>query len=113
MVFGGVGRERIQINEDTFWAGGPYDPCNTNALAALPEARRLVFEGKYVEAEKFINKNMMAVPLREMSYQPIGDLVLTFPEIKQVENYRRDLNLDTAIASVIYTANGVTFTREI
>jgi alpha-L-fucosidase 2 len=113
MVFGGIERERIQLNEDTFWAGGPYDPNNTNALAALPEARRLVFEGKYEEAEKFINKNMMAIPLREMSYQPIGDLVLTLPEFKQVENYRRDLNLDSAIASVSYTAGGVTFRREI
>src|SRR6266436_5787210 len=46
MIFGGIERERIQLNEDTFWAGGPYDPNNTNALAALPEARRLVFEGK-------------------------------------------------------------------
>ena len=50
MVFGGVDRERLQLNEDTLWAGGPYDPSNTNALASLPEARRLIFAGEYAEA---------------------------------------------------------------
>ena len=112
MVFGGIERERLQLNEDTLWAAGPYDPSNTNALAALPEARRLVFEGKYLEAEKFIMAHMMAQPIREMPYQPVGDLVLTFDEPKQVENYRRELNLDTAVATVSYTANGVAFTRQ-
>ena len=50
MVFGGVNRERIQLNEDTLWGGGPYDPVNTNALAALPEVRQLVFDGQYRQA---------------------------------------------------------------
>ena len=113
MVFGGIERERLQLNEDTLWAAGPYDPSNTNALAALPEARRLVFAGRYREAEKFIQANMMARPLREMPYQPVGDLVLDLPETRQVENYRRDLNLDTAVATTRYTADGVTFTREV
>ena len=113
MVFGGIERERLQLNEDTLWAAGPYDPSNTNALAALPEARRLVFAGRYQEAEKLIQANMMARPLREMPYQPVGDLLLDFPETKQVENYRRDLNLDRAVAMTRYTAGGVTFTREV
>ena len=113
MVFGGIERERLQLNEDTLWAAGPYDPSNTNALAALPEARRLVFAGRYQEAEKLIQANMMARPLREMPYQPVGDLLLDFPETQQVENYRRDLNLDRAVATTRYTAGGVTFTREV
>jgi alpha-L-fucosidase 2 len=113
MVFGGIERERLPLNEDTLWAAGPYDPSNTNALAALPEARRLIFAGRYLEAEKFIHDNMMARPLREMPFQTVGDLILDFPEVKQVENYRRNLNLDTAVANVCYTAHGVTFTREI
>src|ERR1041385_2598314 len=50
MVFGGTASERLQLNEDTLYAGGPYDPTNPDALAALPEARRLIFEGKYKEA---------------------------------------------------------------
>src|SRR5215471_21062074 len=57
MVFGRTDRERLQLNEDTLWAGQPYDPVNTNALAALPEVRRLIFDGKYVDAEKLIASN--------------------------------------------------------
>ena len=78
MVFGGVERERLQLNEDTLWAGGPYDPDNTNALAALPEARRLIFEGKYAEAQKLASQKMMAKPLRQMPYETVGDLFLNF-----------------------------------
>src|SRR5579872_1340974 len=78
MVFGGAGREHLQLNEATLWAGGPYDPNNTNALAALPEARKLVFDGKYDEAFQVISSNMMAVPLREMPYETLGDLYLDF-----------------------------------
>src|ERR1039457_391860 len=113
MIFGGVQREHLQLNEGTLWAGGPYDPNNTNALAALPEARKLVFEGKYDEAHKLISEKMMAVPLREMPYETLGDLWLDFPTNATIENYRRDLDLDTAVASVSFTANGVHFKREI
>ena len=114
MIFGGVAREHLQLNEATLWAGGPYDPNNTNALAALPEARKLVFDGKYDEAAKLISDKMMAVPLREMPYETLGDLLLDFPtNDAPVETYRRDLDLDTAVASVSYTANGVHFKREI
>ena len=103
----------LQLNEDTLWAGGPYDPDNTNALAALPEVRRLIFDGKFAEAQKLASQKMMAKPLRQMPYETLGDLLLTFPTNAVVENYRRDLNLDTAVASVSYTANGVYFKREI
>jgi alpha-L-fucosidase 2 len=113
MVFGGIERERIQLNEGTLWAGGPYDPANTNAPAALPEARRRVFAGQHLEAQRWIDTNMMSRPVRQMPYQTVGDLLLTFPEVKPVENFRRDLNLDTAVARVRYTANGVTYTREV
>jgi alpha-L-fucosidase 2 len=113
MVFGGVDSERLQLNESTLWAGGPYDPANTNALAALPEARRLVFAGNYAEAQKFIDRNMMARPVRQMPYEPIGDLLLSFPTPGAVDNYRRDLNLDTAVATTTYQAGGVTYTRQV
>jgi alpha-L-fucosidase 2 len=112
MIFGGVDNERVQLNEDTLWAGGPYDPNNPEALAALPEARRLIFEGKYGDANRLIGAKMMAKPLRQMPYQTVGDLLLTFPEQKSVENYRRELNLDTAVASVSYTVDGVKYARE-
>ena len=112
MVFGGVAKEQLQLNEDTLWAGGPYDPVNTNALAALPEARQLVFAGQYDTAAKLIGDKMMAVPLRQMPYQTLGDLFLEFPTNGPVTDYRRDLGLDTAVATVSYTVNGVHFTRE-
>jgi alpha-L-fucosidase 2 len=113
MVFGGVERDRIELNEDTLWAGGPYDPDNPDALAALPEARRLIFEGKYSEANQLIGAKMMAKPLRQMPYEPVGGLILGFPEPKAIENYRRELNLDTAITRVTYASGGVHFTREV
>jgi alpha-L-fucosidase 2 len=113
MVFGGVGRERLQLNEDTLWAGEPYDPDNTNALAALPEVRRLIFAGQYDEAAHLISEKMMAKPLKQMPYETVGNLFLTFPNNDEVTDYRRDLNLDTAVAGVHYTANGVHFTREV
>src|ERR1019366_1182061 len=114
MIFGGVAREHLQLNESTLWAGGPYDPNNTNALAALPEARVLVFAGKYDDAAKLIGDKMMATPLRQMPYETMGDLFLDFgTNNAPVENYHRDLDLDTAVATVSYTANGVHFKREI
>jgi len=113
MVFGGAASEHLQLNEGTLWAGGPYDPNNTNALAALPEVRQLIFDGKYDDAFKVVRDKMMAVPLGQMPYETLGDLHLDFPTNGPVENYRRDLNLDTAVASVSYTANGVHFKREI
>ncbi|HEY4414563.1 MAG TPA: glycoside hydrolase family 95 protein [Verrucomicrobiae bacterium] len=112
MVFGGSDSEHLQLNEDTLWAGGPYSPDNTNALAALPEVRRLIFDGKYDAADRLIRNNLMAVPLRQLPYETVGDLFLDFPTNGPVENYRRDLNLDMAVASVTYTMNGVHFKRE-
>jgi alpha-L-fucosidase 2 len=113
MIFGGVGLEHLQLNEGTLWAGGPYDPSNTNALAALPKARSLVFDGKYDQADRLIGQKMMARPSGEMAYQTLGDLWLDFGTNATAEKYRRDLDLDTAVAGVSYTANGVHFKREI
>ncbi|RZA24012.1 MAG: glycoside hydrolase family 95 protein, partial [Proteobacteria bacterium] len=95
-----------------FWSGQPYDPANAEALQYLPEARRLVFEGKYKEAEKLIDEKMRGRPPGQASYQPIGDLLLDFPTQGEVSAYRRSLNLDTAVANVSYIQNGITFTRE-
>lgn len=113
MVFGGIDNERLQLNEDTLWAGGPYDPVNPEALAALPEARRMIFEGQYRQASAFVNEKMMANPLRQMPYQTVGDLLMRFGEFDRAADYRRDLNLDTAIASTTFTADGVRYTRQV
>jgi len=113
MVFGGPARERLQINEDTLYAGGPYDPNNREALNALPEARRLIFAGKYKEANGLIGEKMMAHPIKQMPYEPVGDLQLEFPGPDEISNYRRELDLDTAIARVSYRAGSVNFSREV
>jgi alpha-L-fucosidase 2 len=113
MVFGGINHERLQLNEDTLWGGGPYDQNNPEALAALPEARRLVFAGKYREADRLVDQKMIAKPRGQMPYQTVGDLLLNFAEVDSVADYRRDLNLDTAITRVNYTAGGVKFAREV
>ena len=113
MVFGGIDAERIQLNEDTFWSCQPYDPTNPEALENLPEARRLIFDGQYKAAENLITRKMLGRPSGQASYQPIGDLSLAFPVEGSVSEYRRALNIDTAIASVTYSHNGVRMTREL
>jgi alpha-L-fucosidase 2 len=112
MVFGGIVDEKIQLNENTLWAGGPYNPANPTARAALPEIRKLIFADRIAEATKLTADQAMATPLRELPYQPVGTLELRFPEAARVENYRRDLNLDTAISTVSYQHDGVNYTRE-
>ncbi|MCX7045470.1 MAG: glycoside hydrolase N-terminal domain-containing protein [Candidatus Sumerlaeota bacterium] len=113
MIFGGVDRERIQLNEETVWAGGPWDATNPEALQTLPEARRLLFEGKPAEAEKLVAAKMMSRPVREPPYQTLGNLLLEFPGHSSAANYRRDLDLDAAIVRIQYTSDGATFIREI
>jgi len=113
MVFGGTGQERLQLNEDTLWSGGPYDPANPEAREALPEVRRLIFAGEYKKATELADAKVMAKPLRQMSYQSIGDLRLVFPGIDIATDYRRDLDLDGAVSTTRFTSNGVTHTREL
>jgi alpha-L-fucosidase 2 len=113
MIFGGVVNERLQLNEDTLWAGRPYDPVNPEARAALPDVRRLLAAGGYAEAARLVSEKVMARPLGQMPYQTLGDLVLTSAHPGVVEHYRRDLDLATAIAHVSYTTGGVTFEREV
>src|ERR1041385_4809004 len=113
MIFGGYASEQLQLNEDTLYAGSPYDPNNPEALKALPEARRLIFEGKYKEAHDLVGAKMMAHPIKQMPYEPVGDLKLLFSNHDNVVNYRRQLDLDTAIATTTYTAGATNFTREI
>ena len=112
MVFGGVKQERLQLNEDTLWAGGPYNPVNPKAISALPHVRRLIFAGEYEAAEERIDAEVMAIPLRQMPYQPLGDLLLSFPRAERVEGYRRDLNLDSGITTTSYSIDGVKHLRE-
>ncbi|MCX7046384.1 MAG: glycoside hydrolase family 95 protein [Candidatus Sumerlaeota bacterium] len=124
MVFGGVAEERIQLNEDTMWSGSPYDCDNPDALAALPEIRRLLFEGKYAEAQALTFKCLVCKGPGSNhaagakgpygSYQTLGDLKIKFDGLDGAAEYRRDLDIETAIARVRFkAAGGALFTREV
>lgn len=113
MVFGGVEQEHLQLNEESWWSGGPYDPVVKGAAAALPEIRRLLFAGDIPRAHDLFGRHMMGVPYEQMKYQPLGDLLLSFPAGRAVTDYRRELDLDQGVVRVTYRAAGVTYTREV
>jgi len=111
MVFGGLPRERLQLNEATLWSGGPRDWNNPGAREVLPRVREALFAGDFVRATALCRK--MQGPYNQ-SYQPLGNLWLTFPHAAYDTNsYRRSLDLDRAVATVQYRVGSVTFTREV
>jgi len=112
MVFGGPGHELYQLNEDTLWTGGPYRPVNPAARAAWPRVRELVLQRAFSEAEALIQQSMMAIPLTQMSFQPAGDLRIATGHDAGVSNYRRELDIARALATVTYEHGGATFRRE-
>ena len=115
MIFGGTAHERLQLNEDSLWGGGPYDPVNPEAHDALPEVRRLIFAGQYAEAQALANAKLMAMPLKQMPYQTLGDLLLEMPDLREdaVSNYHRELDLDSALATTSFTTAKGVFHRDI
>src|SRR5262252_8908609 len=113
MVFGGVRSERIQLNEDTIWAGEKRDRNNPEGVKNLAEVRRLLFAGKPKEAEELAERMIISVPKRLPPYQPLGDLQLQFEGQDQWQDYKRELDLDTAIVRVTYRIGDAHFTREI
>jgi alpha-L-fucosidase 2 len=112
MVFGGGARERIQFNEHTVWTGEPHEYQHPGAARYLPTLRDLLWQGKQAEAEKLATAEFMSLPLGQKTYQAFGDLFLDLPE-GEPANYRRELDLSTAVASVQYSLNGVTYRREV
>src|ERR1700761_7694639 len=102
MVYGNTERECIKLNEATVWSGGPNQNNSTTALAALPEVRKLIFEGKNKEAAKLANDQIKSNRINGMMYQPVGNLNLQFAGQTQPENYRRELDLSTAVATTTY-----------
>ena len=113
MVFGGVAEERIQLNEDTVWAGEKRDRNNPLGAAAIPRIRKLLVEGHAAEAQNLAETSVISTPRRLPPYQPLGDLTLNFPGLGEVTGYRRELDLATAIARTAFRANGAAFTREV
>lgn len=112
MVFGSPAQERIQLNEDTYWTGGPYSSAVKGAYKALPQVQKLVFDGKYLEAHNLFGRTMMGYPVEQQKYQSLGNLVLFFKG-GYITRYKRWLDLTTGITATTYTINGVTYTREV
>lgn len=112
MVYGNPGREIIKLNEATVWSGGPHRNDNPEALAALPEIRRLIFAGKQKEAQELAGKKIQHPRDHGMMYQPVGNLYLSFPGHEDYTDYRRELDLETALATTTYLHNGVRYTRQ-
>ena len=112
MVFGGIAREQIGLNEDTLWSGGPYEPSTPVGPETHEEIKHLMFEGKYREAQNLANK-LQGTPNSQASYQTIGEVQIDFPGHEKATDYRRQLDLETAISTVAYDLDGVTYCREV
>jgi len=111
MIFGNPTEERIQLNENTVWAGSPYNNANPKALKALPVIRKLIFEGDYEKTQDMANKEIISQTAQGMPYQTVGSLYLNFPGSENYTNYYRDLNLEEATATVKYSVDDVEFKR--
>jgi alpha-L-fucosidase 2 len=123
MVFGGIEQERLQLNEDSLWSGKPQDADNPEAIRYLPEIRRLLFAGRYAEAQKLTYERLVckgpgtahghAARSDYGCYQTLGDLHLALEGHAEAADYRRELDLETAVARVTYRVGETTFTREV
>lgn len=113
MVFGTHGEERIQLNEETLWSGGPYSTVVKGGARVLPEIQRLIFAGRPLEAHRLFGRHLMGNPVEQMKYQSTANLHLFFEDPAEVTDYKRWLDLETAISGVTYRAHGVQYRREV
>jgi alpha-L-fucosidase 2 len=116
MVFGGVLKERVQLNEKSLWAGYQFDAVNPQSGKALPEVQRLMFEGKIDSSEQLAERTMLGIPTRISPYQSLGDLFIEHiakPDDTVYTNYRRWLSLDSAVATTVYTYKGIRYRIEV
>jgi alpha-L-fucosidase 2 len=113
MVFGRPLQERLQLNEDTLWAGGPYRFDNPAFKTALPRVRALIDEGKFEAARDLVARDMISKPATQMPYGAAGDLLLDFHGVDGAKGYRRTLDLDSAIATTRFTSGAARHVREV
>ena len=113
MVYGKYGEETIQLNDDTYWTGGPYSSVVKGGYQKLPEIQKAIFEGEPLKAHKLFGRYLMGYPVEQQKYQSLANLVLNFENEKEVSAYRRWLDLKTGVTSVQYTTHGVTYEREV
>jgi alpha-L-fucosidase 2 len=113
MVFGDPCNEIIQLNENTVWAGQPNRNDNPDAKEALPEVRKLIFEGRYKEAQDLVNQKFISKTSQGMPYQTVGNIRIEFPHHENYSDYYRELDIEKAITSTRYTIAGVTYSTNI
>ena len=109
MVYGDPAKEVIQLNENTVWAGSPYRNDNPEAKEVLSEVRKLIFEGKYKEAQDIINQKFISKISNGMPYEIMGNLRLIFPGHENYSDYYRELDIEKAVFSSRYSLNGVKY----
>ena len=112
MVFGRTDEEELQLNEDTLWSGGPYSTTVRGGRQALPEIRRLLFDGELIRAHRLFGRHLMGRPVEQQKYQSLGSLVLKLEGRGEVSDYRHELDLDAAVATTRYRRGGVRFERQ-
>ena len=113
MVYGNPVNEEIQLNEETISAGAPYKNYNPETKNYLSEIRQLIFEGKYPEAQTLAGERLLSKNGFGMPYQTAGSLRLRFQDQEGYTNFRRELDLEKAVASTTYTVDGVDYKREV
>ncbi len=113
MVFGGTSQERIALNESSFWSGLPHDYNDPNAIKYFPQIRQLVVDEKFQEAEKMADAHFFGIPIAQQAYEPIGDLFLSFDGMDKIEDYRRELNMETGLVKINYRVGDILYTREV
>ena len=112
MVYGGVEDETVQLNEETFWSGGPHDNNSRTSLALLPQVRQLIFSGREEEAADTINRHFIPGP-HGMRFLPMAALHITMPKAGKAEQYRRELDLQRAVATTSFVIGGVKYERTV
>ncbi|MCP4884296.1 MAG: glycoside hydrolase family 95 protein [Flavobacteriales bacterium] len=113
MVFGGLEEERIQLNEDTYYSGGPYNTVVKGGHEKLAEIQKLLFEGEPIKAHKLFGRHLLGYPVEQQKYQCLGNLYLFYTKKQEASDYKRWLDLTTGIVGSSYIIDGVTYTREV
>jgi len=110
MVYGGVTTDRIMLNEESLWAGGPVDPhMNPEAHLHLQEVRDALFEEDYPLADQLVRQLQGSY---SQSYAPLGDLYFEFEQADTIITYNRELDLRNGISNITYYTGETTITRE-
>ena len=112
MVFGNPWNERIQLNEESLWAGTRLNSNNPMALESLPTIQQLILDGKLEEAEKLIGQTMLSTPPRVRSNQTLGDLMIVYPN-SDTTDYRRELDLSSGISRTSFNSLETTYLQEV